>query len=185
MLYEIQNYFEDYFKYLYKHISNIDEKDLKNFIKIILDSTNKGNKILIAGNGGSASIASHVSVDFVKAAGLKCVNFNEPNLITCFSNDYGYEEWISKALEVYSEKNDLLILISSSGTSKNILNAAKTSNKKGLKLVTFSGFESNNPLRQLGDLNFWVNSKSYNYVEMSHHIWLVAVVDFLTKKNKQ
>ena len=182
---EIQNYFENYFKSLSNYLTKINKKDLIKFSEIILNSTNNGNKILIAGNGGSASIASHVSVDFIKAAGLRCVNFNEPNLITCFSNDYGYEKWISKALEVYSEENDLLILISSSGTSKNIINAAKKSNIRGLKLVTFSGFESNNPLRQLGDLNFWVNSKSYNHVEMVHHIWLVATVDFLTKKNKQ
>ena len=82
-------------------------------------------------------------------------------------------------------KKKNLILINNQPLIYYAINAAKKSNIRGLKLVTFSGFESNNPLRQLGDLNFWVNSKSYNHVEMVHHIWLVATVDFLTKKNKQ
>ena len=58
-----------------------------------------------------------------KVVGVKCFNFNEHNLITCFTNDYGQENWLKKALELYSNKEDLIILISSSGKSKNIINA--------------------------------------------------------------
>ena len=72
-------------------------------------------KNIVVGNGGSASIASHVSVDFVKAAKIRSINFNEANFLTCFSNDYGYENWVEEALKTYADKDDLLILISSSG----------------------------------------------------------------------
>ena len=81
-----------------------------------------GKKVIIAGNGGSAAMASHVAVDFTKAANIRAINFNEADLITCFANDYGYENWVGKALEAYADPGDLVILISSSGKSQNISN---------------------------------------------------------------
>ena len=100
------------------------------------------------------------------------------NFLTCFSNDYGYENWVEEALETYADKDDLLILISSSGESLNILKGAKQAKEMGLPIVTLSGFSENN-LRKYGDINFWVDSNSYNIIEMTHHIWLVAVVDYI------
>ena len=113
----------------------------------------------MVGNGGSASIASHLAVDFTKAAGVRSITFNESSLLTCFGNDYGYQNWVKKALEFYADKQDLIILISSSGNSKNIINGAKKAKEMNCKLVTFSGFSEDNGLNNLGDLNFWVNSK--------------------------
>ena len=136
-----------------------------------------GNKLIIAGNGGSAAIASHVSVDFTKAAGIRSINFNDADLLTCLANDYGYERVFEKAVEFYGDEGDLLILISSSGNSKNVVNAARMAKNLNMCVITFSGFKSNNLLHQLGDLNFWVDSKAYNIVEMTHHIWLLAIVD--------
>ena len=75
-----------------------------------------GKKIILVGNGGSAAMASHVAVDFTKAARIRAVNFNESDLLTCLSNDYGYERWVEMALEFYADPGDLVILISSSGT---------------------------------------------------------------------
>ena len=97
---------------------------------IFLNTSKKKGKILIFGNGGSAAIASHVSVDLTKNAKIRTVNFNESDLITCFSNDYGYERWIEKAVDFYADKNDTLVLISSSGKSKNMINACKAAKKK-------------------------------------------------------
>ena len=134
-------------------------------------------KLVIAGNGGSAAISSHISVDFTKACGIRAVNFNEADLITCFANDYGYENWIVEALKAYLDPEDLVILISSSGTSKNIVNAAHFCKKSNVKLITLSGFEKQNPLSLLGDLNVWVDTSLYNFIEMVHHIWLVGLVD--------
>ena len=99
-----------------------------------------GRKIIIAGNGGSAALASHVAVDFTKAACVRAINFNEADLITCYANDYGYEHWLSQAFLSYADQGDLAILVSSSGRSANILNAAKTAREMGLTLATFSGF---------------------------------------------
>ena len=124
-------------------------------------------------------MASHVAVDFVKAASIRAINFNEADLITRFANDYGYEHWVEKALEAYADSGDLVILISSSGKSQNILNAAKKANEMGLSVITVSGFLSDNPLRKFGDLNLWVDSTEYNIVEMTHHVWLVAIIDYL------
>ena len=146
-----------------------------------------GNKIIVVGNGGSAAMASHVAVDFTKAAGMRAINFNEADLITCFANDYGYEHWVAKALEAYADPMDLAILISSSGKSSNILNGAEKAKKMGMSVITVSGFLSDNPLRKLGEVNLWVGSSEYNIVEMTHHVWLVAIIDYLieTKKLKK
>jgi len=139
-----------------------------------------GKKTLIFGNGGSAAIASHFSVDLTKNAGLRCLNFNEADLITCFANDYGFDRWVEKAVDFYGDEGDLLIVISSSGSSKNMLNGVKASRNGNFRaVVTFSGFEQDNPLRQLGDINLWVDSKAYNFVENMHQIWLLAIVDLI------
>ena len=132
-------------------------------------------------------MASHVAVDFTKAAGIRAINFNEADLITCFANDYGYEHWVAKALEAYADPGDLAILISSSGKSPNIVKGAEKAKKIGVSVITVSGFLSANPLSKLGDLNLWVDSTEYNIVEMTHHVWLVAVIDYLieTKEIKE
>ena len=143
------------------------------------------NKIMIFGNGGSAEIASHVSVDLTKNANIRCTNYNEADLITCFANDYGYERWIEKAVDFYADQNDVLILISSSGKSKNMINACKSArNKKISKIITFTGHDKNNPLSKLGDINFWINNKAYNFVENTHQIWLLAICDLIIGKRE-
>ena len=84
-------------------ITRVYIKLYQKFFKIV---NCRKRKVFIAGNGGSSSIASHVSVDLTKVVGVKCFNFNEHNLITCFTNDYGQENWFKKALELYSNKED-------------------------------------------------------------------------------
>ena len=140
---------------------------------------------MIFGNGGSAAIASHVSVDLTKNAKIRCVNYNEADLITCFSNDYGYEKWIEKSIEFYGDNQDVLILISSSGRSKNMINACKAAKEKKIsKVITFTGHEKNNPLSLLGDINFWGESKAYNFVENTHQIWLLTICDLIIGKRE-
>ena len=113
---------------------------------------------------------------------MLAINFNEADLLTCFANDYGYEHWVAKALEFYADKDDLVILISSSGQSPNMLNGAKQAKEMQLPLVTLSGFRAENPLRTLGDVNLWVDSTAYNIVEMTHHVWLLAIIDYLIEQ---
>ena len=144
-----------------------------------------GKKVIIVGNGGSASIANHFSVDLTKNAGIRCINFNESDLITCFSNDYGYEKWVEKAIDFYADKRDALILISSSGKSPNMINACKAArNKQMSTVITFTGHEKDNPLSKLGDINFWINSKAYNFVENVHQVWLLTIVDLIIGKRE-
>ena len=163
-----------------KTVEDFDELD--RFIKLVISAKEKNAKILFFGNGGSAAMASHLSVDLMRSLNIRGLNFNEADLITCFSNDFGYAEWIAKMIRLHADNGDVIVLISSSGESQNIINAAKTANELGLDLVTFSGFDANNRLRKLGAINFWVNSKNYNVVEMTHHIWLLAMVEALLEK---
>jgi D-sedoheptulose 7-phosphate isomerase len=163
--------------------TNILFENLCSFAQSLKNMHSRGNKAIIVGNGGSAAIASHFSVDLTKNTSIRCMNFNEYDLITCFANDYGYEQWIEKAVELYGNKGDVLIAISSSGSSENILNGCHAAREKQFsKVFTFSGMKANNPLKQLGDINLWVNSKAYNHIENIHQFWLLAVVDLVIGK---
>ena len=175
------SFFNEYYLSISKHTQNFDKKKFFTIIKKIR-KLNKRNKIILAGNGGSASIANHVATDLTKISKIRSTTFNESNLITCFANDYGYEKWVSKGIEKFGIPGDICILVSSSGQSKNMIYAAKECKRKKIFLITLSGFNSNNPLRKLGNINLWVNSNHYNYVEMTHHIWLVSLSDYLAKK---
>lgn len=135
------------------------------------------NKVIFIGNGGSAGIASHQSIDYWKNGGIPAICFNDPSLLTCLSNDYGYEFVFEKPINMFGKKGDILVAISSSGKSKNIINAAKAAKKKGLFVVTLSGFSKSNPLFKIGDLNFYVPSKSYGHVEISHLIISHMILD--------
>jgi len=179
----INKYLED-FSTLIKPNNDIVTKIIS--VRDVMVSTQKSkNKIMIFGNGGSAAIASHVSVDLTKNANIRCTNYNEADLITCFANDYGYERWIEKAVDFYADQNDALILISSSGKSKNMINACKSArNKKVSKIITFTGHDKDNPLSKLGDINFWINSKAYNFIENTHQIWLLTICDLIIGKRE-
>ena len=174
-------YFPQYFETIFQGLKSIDSMKLERAAIMVWETHQSNKKIIVVGNGGSAAMASHVAVDFVKAASIRAINFNEADLITCFANDYGYEHWVEKALEAYADPGDLAILISSSGKSPNIINAAVKAKEMGLSLITVSGFLVDNSLRNLGDLNLWVDSTEYNIVEMTHHVWLVAIIDYLIK----
>ena len=178
-----EKWFKDYFDLYKPGLFNTDVHENLTELKTNLVDTNRnGNKTLIFGNGGSAAIASHVAVDLTKNAHIRTVNFNEADLITCLANDYGYEQWMAKAIEMYGDEGDLVILISSSGKSPNVVNAAKVAKEMSIKVVTFTGFDINNPLKQEGDLNFWLDSRAYNVVEMVHQIWILAVCDAIIGK---
>jgi D-sedoheptulose 7-phosphate isomerase len=172
-----KDYFNNYSNSIKSKLDEVDINLIEKSVKLITDTINYKKKIYIVGNGGSASIASHVSVDFAKVARVPSMTFNDSNLITCFANDYGYENWVTEAIKAYCESNDMMILISSSGNSKNIVNAAKYCQINNINLITLSGFSPDNPLTKLGDINFHVNSDNYNYIEMTHHIILVSIVD--------
>ena len=178
----LNKYFDDFNNLISLNSNEIKEK-LLTLKKILIKTKKNGKKILIFGNGGSAAIASHFSVDLTKNAHIRCNNFNESDLITCFSNDFGYENWVGKAIKFFGDKGDLLIIISSSGKSKNIINGCIEARKKKFsKIITLTGHSKNNPVRKLGDINLWINSKAYNHIENVHQFWLLSLVDLIIGK---
>ena len=152
--------------------------------KMILESSSAGKKLIFAGNGASASIANHASLDFTKQGKVKSINFNESAFITAFSNDFGYGHWVAKALECYGESGDTLILISCSGTSENVVNAANYARNNGINVITFTGFSETNPLKEAGNINFWIDSKAYNIIEGIHQLWLLSICDLIIGKTE-
>jgi D-sedoheptulose 7-phosphate isomerase len=175
-------FFKNYSKSIYDLLNDVDTTKIDEAVELIQKTNKSGSVVYIVGNGGSSSIASHVSVDFTKVAKIKSSTFNNSNLITCFANDYDYENWVKEAINIYCNKGDLIILISSSGTSKNIVNAANYCKTNNVNLITLSGFDKNNVLTQLGNVNFHVDSEEYNFIEMVHNIILVSIVDIFAKK---
>jgi D-sedoheptulose 7-phosphate isomerase len=136
-----------------------------------------GNKIMFVGNGGSAGICSHLAIDFSKNGGLRAMAFNDPSALTCLGNDLGYENVFAKQIEFLGRAGDLLVAISSSGRSANVLNAVKSARAANCKVVTFSGFTEDNDLRSTGDVNFFVRSREYGFVEVAHLALCHAVLD--------
>jgi len=178
----LNNYFARYKRALHPSDLNTELLRFRDLSKRVGEN---GNKLIFAGNGASASIASHAATDFTQHAKVRTVCFNDHNLITAFSNDYGYENWVARALESYADSGDLVVLISSSGESSNIINAAKYARENNLGVITFSGFAPDNPLRKNGMLNFWVDSRAYNVVESVHLIWILAVANLLVQSDKK
>ena len=127
-------------------------------------------KVMLIGNGGSAAIVSHVQNDLCKAVGVRAMVFNEPPLLMALANDEGYVYAFERCVNLWAEPGDLLLAISSSGASENILRAVKASSAHGASCITLSGFAPDNPLRTLGDLNFYAASDLYGPVEMAHHV---------------
>ncbi len=136
-----------------------------------------GNKVVLIGNGGSAAIASHHAIEFLKNGGIRALSLNDPAALTCLSNDLGYTNVFSEQLKLQGLKGDLLIAISSSGQSVNILKAVEIARTNGMKIATFSGFQPDNLLRGRGDVNFYVNSNQYGFVEVAHHALIQAILD--------
>ncbi len=161
------------------------DEALQNSIKMIIEQAKAGGKLLFIGNGGSASIASHMAVDFWKNAGIRAVAFNDSSLLTCISNDYGYEHVFEKPIEMFAEPGDTLIAISSSGQSENILLGVGAARAKGVKVITFTGFEKDNPLRKLGDINFYVPVSQYGHVEVIHLALCHCLIDVIIKNKSR
>lgn len=138
-----------------------------------------GNKLIFVGNGGSAAIASHMATDYSKNGGVRSLALNDASMLTCLGNDLGYDRVFAKQIELHARSGDLLIAISSSGRSANILNAVDAAAAAGCTVATMSGFTPDNPLRRKGAWNFYVASDRYGFVEIGHLTICHAVLDFL------
>jgi D-sedoheptulose 7-phosphate isomerase len=185
---EIEKFVEKYYSEFKKAIEHIETTDnsggsfkfnngIDLSVKLLLEIQNKKHRIYIIGNGGSAAIASHTAIDFLKNGNIPATTFNDASLITCISNDIGFEDVFAKPIEMLAREGDLVICISSSGNSSNILKAANTAKVKGCFVITLSGFTPDNKLKPLGNINFFVPSFSYGFLEIIHQYILHCILD--------
>lgn len=141
-------------------------------------TTGAGGKLIFAGNGGSAGIASHMATDYSKNGGLRAWAMNDGSMLTCLANDFGYEQVFARQIEFHGRPGDLLVAISSSGQSPNILAAVKAARAIDCAVLTLSGFAPGNPLRRLGDMNLYLESSLYGFVEIGHLVLCHAILDY-------
>ena len=154
-----------------------ESEALSLIFRMISETAKRRGVVYVVGNGGSAGIASHFSNDLMKALKIPSQTLYDSNLITCLSNDLGYENVFSYPLERLMKSEDLLVAISSSGASHNILQAVKAARQRDASVFTLSGFQATNPLRAMGELNIWVDRCDYGLVESAHFVLLHTIVD--------
>jgi D-sedoheptulose 7-phosphate isomerase len=159
--------------------SRAAESGITGMVALFRQLRERGGRLYVIGNGGSAGVASHAVTDFVNVGRLRATTLHDPSLITCMSNDYGYENAFARILSISASPEDVLVAISSSGQSKNICNAATTMRGLGGATITLSGFKRDNPLRALGDTNIWLDSTDYGMVEIGHQFVLHNIADRL------
>ncbi len=140
--------------------------------------TNEAGRVhYFIGNGASATMASHMALDCCKNGGLRAMAFNGIASLTALGNDLGYAKTFASPIDWHGQAGDLLIAISSSGGSPNILTAIESARKRGLKVVTLTGIKEGNPARILGDVNFFIPGRTYGAVECLHQILLHCWLD--------
>lgn len=155
-----------------------EETAMESSHRLLRDAAEKGGIVYVVGNGGSAGIASHFSVDLLKALGVPSQTLYDSNMMTCLGNDLGYENIFATPLKVLMKPEDVLVAISSSGQSPNILKACHIARDRGASVITLSGFLEDNPLRSLGEVNFWLDCDEYGLVEGGHFFLLHTLIDY-------
>lgn len=157
---------------------------IDNAANLVYDQSSRQRKVIFIGNGGSASVASHQAIDFWRNGKIKAIAFNDGALLTCVSNDFGYEQVFSKPIEMFAQPGDVLFAISSSGKSANILAGVHQALEMDCHVITLSAFKPNNPLRKLGNLNFYVPTMSYGFAEIMHLCICHCIIDALIKETQ-
>ncbi len=150
---------------------------------LVLSQASSGHKLMFIGNGASAAISSHMSTDFWKTCGIRAIAFNDSSLLTCLGNDFGYEYIFEKSIEMFADRGDVLVAISSSGNSENILKGVDSAKSKECSVITLSGFKDDNPLFNAGDFNFYVPAQKYGPVEVIHHSICHCILDAIVSHN--
>jgi len=160
------------------------EEAFSALVKYFISTKLTQKKVFFIGNGGSAAISSHMIADFMKNGGMKTCSLYDNAMITCMGNDYGYEQVFSKPLEILGNQGDLLVAISSSGNSKNIVNALEIAKQKKMKTITFTGFKNNNQVKKMGDYNVYVPACHFGIVESIHNLLLQQIVDVILEQDR-
>ncbi len=174
------------------HNVEINTKELEGSLKydegipvligVFLEARKNKRDIYFIGNGGSAAIACHMTADFQKNGEMRTRSLYNPSTFSCFANDYGYEYVFSKQLDAVAGKGDILVAISSSGNSQNILNAIDVVKNKGGLIISLTGFSRTNKSREMSDYSVYVPSDEYGIVESIHNLILQQMVDEIKRK---
>lgn len=180
-------YFSDYKRSLHLALESVDLKKVDETCELILMASREGKKLLLAGNGGSAGISDHLSCDLGKGTlsekqppiKVMSLSANGP-ILTAIANDYGYDQIFATQVEMYGERGDILITISSSGNSPNIVKALHTAKKRGLKTIALTGF-TGGKCKDLCDISLHFEFKNYGIVEDCHQIVLQSIGQYLAK----
>ncbi len=154
-------------------------------VKLLQQAKRVGGTVLAVGNGGSQVIAQHVEMDLCNRAGMRARSFSSTAVITALCNDHSHDDAFALLVRSQGRRGDVLIAVSSSGASPNILAAAEAARAIGLPVITFSGFDADNALRATGDLNFWVDSDSYGFVELAHETLVHYLSDRCVEAEQQ
>ncbi len=156
---------------------------IKLLVDVFTEKKKAGAKVYFIGNGGSAAIASHMTADYMKNGGMNTVSLYDNAVTTCMGNDYGYGHVFSKPLSFLASDGDLLVAISSSGKSQNIINSIKVAEEKGVEVVSLTGFDDDNPAREMASVSVYVPSHKYGIVESIHNLILQEVVDLIMERD--
>ncbi len=177
-----------YFQQLHHHLMTVQVQDgagkdipttqaVERIIVQCRDAHEAGNKVVFIGNGGCAGLAAHMAIDFTKNGGIRAMAMNDASALTCLGNDFGYEFIFSKQIEYLGKAGDILIAMSASGRSANILGAVETARTMGFNIITLSGFTPDNPLRRGGEINFYMDSPEFGFVETGYQAILHGILD--------
>ncbi|MCI8873764.1 MAG: SIS domain-containing protein [Lachnospiraceae bacterium] len=159
------------------------EEAIQRLVDLFSEMKENGKQVFFIGNGGSAAIASHMTADFMKNGGMKTYSLYDNSVTTCMGNDYGYEYIFSRPLEFLGNEGDLLVAVSSSGNSQNIVNAIQAAQKKRMKIITLSGFQKENRIIGMGMYNIHVPVSHYGMVESIHNLILQQIVDVIMDRD--
>ena len=177
---DLNSYFDEFSKLV--NTSDVRNK-LRRVGEMLEEQRESGGRLLIFGNGAASSIASHAALDFTKQGKLTSLCFHDPALLTAFANDFGYENAYAEIISRYHEDSDIVIFVSVSGESPNIIRGLEIAKTLGLRTIGFSGKNKGNSLDRSAEQTFWVNSHAYNIVENIHSIWLLSLCDFIIGKS--
>ena len=175
----MKNFFLDYISANNQILKKIDPEEVHKLYENIKRLKKSKKKILIFGNGAGASIASHFSNDLTKNTKIRCLSFDSSTHLTCYANDYGYENWVKETIKIHYNNKDLILLISASGKSNNMIKAARYCRSKKIIFFSITGFNKRNQLKLLSKNSIWINSNSYNQVEISQLLVLLSIIDRL------
>lgn len=159
------------------------DEGIKLLLEVFTKSKKNKSQLFFVGNGGSSAIASHMTADFMKNGGMNTYSLYDNAVTTCMGNDYGYEYIFSRPMEFLVREGDLVVAISSSGNSQNIVNAIKIAKIKEATVITLTGFQSDNRAKQMGDINLYVPCNKYGIVESIHNLILQQVVDLIMDRD--